>query len=248
MRFTAMMILVAASIASADDKKKGDGKTAASTEQDYKKVGQLHELKGKLLSVHPSDKTLTIEIEYQFLEPKNKNALSKMNAQQQKIYKEQQQLLSDQQKLASSRNRAQAARHLQQLQRHMARLQQNELKANDLFKVSTAHKDFDLQAVEAVKVRLAKLPTEYDDKGNVVKLTDKELKERKGPDPNLPGYASSFEELKPGQLVKLTLSKSASKDTGNSKDSSDDHPKITMIVVTQEADVTSAPLKGNKKK
>ena len=44
----------------------------------------------------------------------------------------------------------------------------------------------------------SKLPVEYDDKGFPKKYTDAELKERTGPDPSQPGYASSFEELEPG--------------------------------------------------
>jgi hypothetical protein len=241
-RLAVPAILVAAFVASADDKKKEEGKSASS-EQDYKKLGQIHELAGKLLHVQAKDKTLTVEIEYQFLEPKNKNALKQMNAHQRKIYKEQQQLLIDQQKVLASRNPAQAAKHLRQLQQHNLRLQQNELKANDLFKVSTGRKDFDLEAVLDVKVRLAKLPVEYDDMGKVQKLTDQELKERKGSDPNLPGYSSTFGELMSGQMVKLTLGKPASKATSNSKDDADDHPKVTMIVVTRDVDPTKATKK-----
>lgn len=247
-RLSFLLVLVAASIGLADDKTKGESK-ASSSEEDYKKLGQFHELKGKLLKVHASDKTLSIEIEYQFLEPKNKNALKQMNAHQRKIFKEQQQLMSDQQRVLTSRNPAQAAKHLRQLQQHNLRLQQNELKANDLFKISTARKDFDLEAVSDVRVRLAKLPVEYDDKGKVRKPRDQELKERKGPDPNLPGYASTFEELKPGQLVKVTLGKPASKEMSKSKEEADDHPKVTMIVVTQDTDsAADSNIEAKKKK
>jgi hypothetical protein len=93
--FAWSIILLSTSIAGADDAAKGDAKIGATTERDPKRLGQLHDLMGKIVKVKPSDKTLTIEVAYQLLEPKNKNALSKMNAQQKKIYKEQQQLLSD---------------------------------------------------------------------------------------------------------------------------------------------------------
>jgi hypothetical protein len=64
---------------------------------------------------------------------------------------------------------------------------------------------------------------EYDDKGFPKKYIDAVLKERKGPDPGQPGYASSFEELKPGQIVKLAFA--ADKKDAKDMEAMDDHPQ-----------------------
>jgi hypothetical protein len=239
------MVFAAAPLFAADEKKKAD--TAA--EPDVKKLSTVQEFAGKLVAVHPTDKTLTVEIEYEFLEPKYKNSVSKANAHLRRLYKEQQQLLRDQQKVLASRKPAQAAKHLQQLQQHAARFQRNSQKGqSEFFKISTARKDFVLEAMEDVKVRVAKLPAEFDAKGNPRKYTEAELKERKGPDPKLPGYASTFEELKIGQIVKLTLGKAKAEPAkGKEKEKAEESPKVTMIVVLQDTDLPTA-IRVDKKK
>src|SRR5438093_192788 len=61
----------------------------------------------------------------------------------------------------------------------------------------------ELQAADDLKVRTLLLPVEYDDAGKVRKLSDKELRELRGPDPKLPGYAADFDSLKPEQIVDI---------------------------------------------
>ena len=96
------------------------------------------------------------------------------------------------------------------------------------------HKNMELQATDEMKVRTKLLPVEYDDKGKVRKLTDKEKKELKGPDPKLPGYTADFDSLKPEQMVEVYLEKSKSK-TKKEKDSTSDKPRVVMIVILSEA-------------
>lgn len=65
-------------------------------------------------------------------------------------------------------------------------------------------KDYELQTTDDVKIRLAKPPEQFDDKGGVKKLTRKQLRELKG-DPKLPGYPGEFSNLREGQIVSVTL-------------------------------------------
>jgi hypothetical protein len=62
------------------------------------------------------------------------------------------------------------------LQRHALRIGTtvNNVYAN-AFTLVAYRKQFDLQATDNVKVRLSKLPVEYDDKGFPKKYTDAEL-------------------------------------------------------------------------
>jgi hypothetical protein len=251
-----VLLAVAMPLVAADEKKKKKGDadtTPPATEQDYKQLAQAREITGKLLNFDPTARRLTIQVEYLIYRPNDKLKGGKgANLQRQ-----QEELLREQQQVLRSRNPAEMMRRLQQLQARVQRLQAQQLKGQkDLFKTEKAHKDFDLETIENVKVRLAQLPTEYDDKGFPKKYTDKELKERKGPDPKLPGYTASPDDVKVGQIVKLTLArkkpapKPADKDKDEDKDkdkdaAADSHPEVTMIVILKEAD--DPPSSGDKK-
>lgn len=238
--------LTIALLAGADEKKQSGSKTKPTSEQDYKQLGQIHEIVGKIVRASPSDKSLTLQIEYPVLQPWSKAALESADLGALALYRDQQRLFREEQKSLTARNPAQAAKQVQQLHWHALRVGASGNNGNgSAFKVVTQRKEFDLQATDDVNVRLAKLPLEFDDKGYPKKYTDKELKERKGPDPNLPGYASSFEELKPGHIVKVTFgrAKTDSKDA----DKKDEHPHITRIIVVDEGTPPPQP-KGAKKK
>jgi hypothetical protein len=58
----------------------------------------------------------------------------------------------------------------------------------------------------AMRVRTIAPVPDYDEKGNIKKLTKKELQELKGPE-NLPGYTAEFEALHAGQFVQVYLAK-----------------------------------------
>jgi len=64
-----------------------------------------------------------------------------------------------------------------------------------------------LQAAADVKVRSLQPPVLFDAKGKPRPPTAKELKELKGPDPNLPGYTADFVLLKPGLPVEVYLAR-----------------------------------------
>lgn len=59
----------------------------------------------------------------------------------------------------------------------------------------------ELRFVEELEVRVQQPPRQFDGKGKPVKPTPELLKKLKGPDPKKPGYTSSFEELREGQVV-----------------------------------------------
>ena len=69
----------------------------------------------------------------------------------------------------------------------------------------------DITSTDDVKVRLTDPPPLYDDKGNLKKRTEKELKELKGdpkdPDYKLPGYPAQWSDVRQGSYVKVTLVK-----------------------------------------
>jgi hypothetical protein len=244
-----MALLVTASLSSADDKKK----SAPTTEQDYQALAQIREVTGKLVSVQPTANTLTLQYEYEYLVAKNKKGGSHGGGQASQLLKQQQKLLQGQQKILASKNRAQATKHLLQLQAHGQNIKPHGGGGgNSPFTISSARKDFDLETVENVNVRLTKLPLEYDDKGNPKKYTAKELEALKGPDTRLPGYASKVDDLKPGQMVKLTFGKSkaaASKTKDAGQDTQDDdHPKVTMIVILQDAEPAKTAANKNDKR
>lgn len=247
-RTAGMALIVTASLSFAGDKKK----SAPTTEQDYRALAQSREVTGKLVSIEPTANTLTLQYEYEYLVPKNKKGGSHGSGQASQLLKQQQKLLQGQQKILSSKNRAQAAKHLFQLQGHAQSIKPHRGQGgNGPFTIASARKDFDLETAANVKVRMSKVPLEYDDKGNPKKYTPKELEALKGPDSQLPGYASKLEDLKPGQVVKLTFGKSkasASKTKDEGKEAQDDdHPKVTMIVVLQDVDAATTAAKKNGK-
>lgn len=131
--------------------------------------------------------------------------------------------------ISQDRNPLSRQRQLVELQMDMQR------RRNDEIVTRTQHVDF--TADENVKIRIKDPPTEYDDKGNPMKLTKAELKKLKGPDPNLPGYTAEFEQVHVGQYVQVYLPKQkASKNTAK-RDDADVEPaglRAVMIYIVGE--------------
>jgi hypothetical protein len=72
-------------------------------------------------------------------------------------------------------------------------------------KRALAPKQVKLSVVDAVQVRTRLLPLAFDDKGAPRKLTTEEVKELRGTDAKLPGYAADYSDLKAGQAVLINL-------------------------------------------
>lgn len=207
---------------------------------------------GTLSHVEADGKSLTFHYHYQSLvSKKQNNRIQYLMGRLQNLV-----LQQDQIKLI-----ADPAKRIQRLQNLAARIENLKAKlatAQANGKVTTARKEFDLQAIDEVKIRLVDLPVEYDEDGNVIKYSAKQRKELKGKG-NLPGYRGSWENLTPGQTVKLYLlppkRKPADKGKGKVevKDKAafdlleePDKPLIKMIVVLAEADADANA--GPKKK
>lgn len=150
------------------------------------KAGQVI---GTVTSVGVSNKTLRLKVT---------QTTRKLDAGQ---YRAMLQAKQEMARARFQRNPQQRARQLLQAQRKYAQAQAR------LYKVETKSQDVDLDAVDDVKVRLNEPPAQFDDKGNIVKLTkaQKAKLRREGPDPKLPGFAGSFSDLKEGQIVKVQL-------------------------------------------
>jgi hypothetical protein len=69
------------------------------------------------------------------------------------------------------------------------------------------HQNLELQPQDDVKVRRLVAPVVYDERGKPRKLTAAEISDLKGKERNQPGYAANLGDLKPGQVVKLSLVK-----------------------------------------
>jgi hypothetical protein len=91
--------------------------------------------------------------------------------------------------------------------------------------VRAVAKEYELETVDDVIVRVMDKPVQFDDKGKPKPYTAEELKELKGPDPSLPGYRSDFDSLKVGQTVRVTFGRQPTKSAGKDKDADNDKDK-----------------------
>lgn len=78
-----------------------------------------------------------------------------------------------------------------------------------LYRTNTVRRDFEVQAIDDVQVRISRPRPQFDDKGELKrKFSKAELKELKG-DPKLPGYQAAFGDLSTEQVVRVTLVRKA---------------------------------------
>jgi hypothetical protein len=114
--------------------------------------------------------------------------------------------------------------------------------------------NFELDADDEVIVRVLTPPLKFDEKGKPQKYTSQELQELKGPDPNLPGYTSSFDSVKRGSLVQIKVGppRIVLEEKGPPKKEGEgvSRPQVSMIVILQEGNATQGrpKAKTNKKK
>ena len=144
---------------------------------------------GKVVEVNETAKSLKVEVTIEYSKPN----LGEMQAlQQAKI---------NYARAVASRDVNGALNAQVDMANHAARLSSIEKKTQQVEVAST----------DDVKVRQAEPPPAYDDKGNLKKRTEKELKELKGdpkdPDSKLVGYPAQFSDVRQGSYVKVTLVK-----------------------------------------
>ncbi len=132
---------------------------------------------------------------------------------------------------------AQRNRNPIERQRQVAQIQLDiEKNTRNLYKDASQKIEFDMP--DEMKVRTMLPPVELDDKGKPRRLTEKEKRELKGPDPSLPGYTGDFDSLQPDQTVEVYLAKQPSKSKPKDKDTvtaDNTRPRIAMIVILAEA-------------
>jgi hypothetical protein len=116
-------------------------------------------------------------------------------------------------------------------------------------RVQQITQNIELLAHDDLKVRMLQPPADFDDKGKPRRYSSKELQELKGPDPKLPGYSAEFDNLRPDQIVRVSVAKkSGSKqlvkpmlktrkkdvDEENEDPAEETRPFAMMIVILQE--------------
>jgi hypothetical protein len=115
-----------------------------------------------------------------------------------------------------------------------------------MYDYRTIDGQFEFVADDKMKIRTLQLPVDYDDKGKPKKLTQKELKERRGADLTLPGYEADFDTLRQGQLVDVYLekpnnppangkNKAAKADDAAGEKKEKERYKALMVVIRMEA-------------
>jgi len=175
---------------------------------------------GRLVKLEADQRYLTVEVTYKSPKQDPQAVQNLANLQRQMIEAQRQ------------RNPVERLKQLYHIQLAINKQTRN------LYKDET--QKIELDAPEDVKVRTKLVPVEFDDKGKPRKLTEKERRELKGPDPTLPGYLADFDSLKPDQTVEVYLAKKPPKAKVKEKDKDADltestRPKIAMIVIWAEA-------------
>jgi hypothetical protein len=163
-----------------DAKKDADKKDDANIEKTIK-AGTLP---GKVVGVNETAKSLTIEVSYEVSKPNAGEIQAVANAK------------ANLAQAIARRDAGGIANAERDLAYHAARITQ----------VEKQTKNVDITGTDDVKVRLSEPPPAFDDKGNIKKRTEKELKELKG-DSKLPGYPGEWSDVRQGSYVKLSLVK-----------------------------------------
>jgi len=157
------------------------------------------------MSIPNADRMLTVNVTYQKLQLKPGQNLARSNPGLQLQYNRILQLQNQMNRPPSSGHNPMQA--MQQLQNAMNQFQVQLARTDaNMFQVVKATQKVDFQVAENVKVRRKALPEQFDEKGKIKKYSAEELAALKGKDKYLPGYESSLESLKPGQIVQVKLS------------------------------------------
>jgi hypothetical protein len=125
------------------------------------------------------------------------------------------------------------------------------------YQVHSKNVPVEVEAVEDAVVRVLKPKEEFDDKGKVKKLTRKELKELKGPNPRMIGYKAEFGDIQTDQIVRVQLVRK--KDAPRPKPKrgkfakedpdalADNLPQVSMIVILFDpANIPPPKVKGKR--
>ncbi len=218
--FCVLPLFAADEVKKTDDKKTDDKKPV---------MVSAGSMTGKILNVDETKRTLKVRLEYPEVNQGEAQAIANDQRQIQVV-------------LATEKNPTNRANRIAQLQQSIAN------HTAKLYKQSS--KDVDLESIEEPKVRLANPTPKFDEKGNPIKYTAKELKELKGDDTKTVGYPAVFGDLRKDQIVKIDFVKKKGTpmlpkptDPAKAKDvdkqtvddlMSEYAPKMSMIVVLMD--------------
>lgn len=252
-----------------DNKAKDKVAKEDATPADYAGLAQIKEIVGKIAAVDTTSGTMTFTFEWSHWEP-NANAAKGGANPNQKALQEQQQLMREYEQIMRAKNPVQKQQALMKLQQHMARLQAGGGAGQNMFKVVKSSKDFELELTSDLKVARLNVERKFDDEGELVKLTDEQLKKLKSAD--VPGgYTAAGSDLKVGQTVKLWLSppskdKKKTPATGDTKSDKTEtakgegkdkltggttdiaRPIVRMVLITEESTLPEPKETPKKKK
>jgi hypothetical protein len=145
-------------------------------------------LLGRVTAVDADARMLTIQVPLRYLVANDDAVAQQVDLRQQ---------LVDALQIEDAEERAQRVQEVQ------AALLANEA---NLVRVEETTLEVPIRAADDLKVRLAKLPPAFDDKGNPRKYTPQELKDLKGPGA-VAGYTAAFSDLKEGQIVRVSVAR-----------------------------------------
>src|SRR5262245_57090861 len=205
---TAFILLVPLSSADDTTDSKAEAKAKNEAKEKLLKTGQ--HFRGKLVGVDEKKRNLTVEVTYKNAVPSPQEAQALSNLQRQ---------LADAQR---NRNPADRARQVADI---TVKMEQQQVR---LYKDATQKIEFEVP--DEMKVRTNLLPVEIDDKGKPRKLTEKEKRALKGPDPKLPGYLAEFDSLKKDQMVEVypVKTKAKPKTNASATDADKEKPRVAM--------------------
>jgi hypothetical protein len=143
----------------------------------------------------------------------------------------QQQLLQQQQQLANHQREYLQARTVQGKQQAQQRMQQSQNQIAQtmqrLYKVKDVTKDFKFRPAENVIYRTLYAEPEYDDKGDLKKLTKEDLDRLKGKHKDLPGYEATADILRVNANAAVYTPKAKVQPKELKKKTDDDDPVVT---------------------
>jgi hypothetical protein len=215
------------------------------------------EFTGTLVNTPDSERKFTVNVTYQKLQLKPGQNLGRANQNLQRQYSH---IVQLQNQLMHPNRRQNPAAAMQQLQTAIAQFQVQSATAQaNQFQVVKATQKVNFHASENLKVRIKDLPKQFDEKGRIKRYSQKELSERKGKDKNLPGFESSPESLRVGQVVQVTLRtikkpKAAKPDRveekgkAKEKDPNERKMQVSLIVILKDGETQQNSTTDAKKK
>lgn len=221
------------------------------TAAEHAYLQKLPEALGKLGTFNASSKQFTLLVEYQTGPPRAAGPAAEIQRLSQQLWREQQLLaVSPSPRVARDR-----MANIQRMQIQLVRAQgqfQSQAVKNAGKGPQGPFKQFEMAATDKAEVRMGFLPVRYDDKGNLKEFSKEELVKLRGKD-NKPGIPAGFDDLTPGQLVKVVFAKSSQKPASSaSKKKSEDAPaetsrlQVATIVILAESTDRNNPKSSGK--